>query len=141
MIIMSVDLGLARTGIAVSDSGESFAFPKTVIKEYNEERLVERIATLAEEYGAEQIVVGYPKNMNGSEGDRAQKCAELAQKIGEKSQRETVLWDERCTTVSAHTALNFTDTRGKKRKEVIDSVAAVIILEDYLRYKKNTNQS
>lgn len=137
MIIMSVDLGKARTGIAVSDSGESFAFPKTVITEYNTERLVNKISALANEYGAELIVVGYPKNMDGSLGSRAEECKEIAEKIGLTSGKATVLWDERCTTVSAHTALNFTDTRGKKRKEVIDAVAAVIILEDYLKYRKN----
>ena len=137
MIIMSGDLGKARTGIAVSDSGESFAFPKTVITEYNTERLVNKISALANEYGAELIVVGYPKNMDGSSGSRAEECKEIAEKIGSVSGKETVLWDERCTTVSAHTALNFTDTRGKKRKEVIDAVAAVIILEDYLKYRKN----
>ncbi|MGN0451208.1 MAG: Holliday junction resolvase RuvX [Acutalibacteraceae bacterium] len=138
MIIMSVDLGKARTGIAVSDSGESFAFPKTVITEYNTERLINKISTLANEYGAELIVVGYPKNMDGSSGSRAEECKEIAERIGLASGKNTVLWDERCTTVSAHTALNFTDTRGKKRKEVIDAVAAVIILEDYLKYRKNS---
>lgn len=137
MIIMSVDLGKARTGIALSDSGESFAFPKTVITEYNTERLVKKVAALANEYGAELIVVGYPKNMDGSAGSRAEECKEIAEKIGVEAQKETVLWDERCTTVSAHTALNFTNTRGKKRKEVIDAVAAVIILEDYLKFRKN----
>lgn len=137
MIIMSVDLGKARTGIAISDSGESFAFPKTVITEYNTEKLVKKVAALANEYGAELIVVGYPKNMDGSLGSRAEECKEIAEKIGATSGKETVLWDERCTTVSAHTALNFTDTRGKKRKEVIDAVAAVIILEDYLKFRKN----
>ena len=137
MIIMSVDLGKARTGIAVSDSGESFAFPKTVITEYNTERLVNKISALANEYGAELIVVGYPKNMDGSLGSRAEECKEIAEKIGSVSGKETVLWDERCTTVSAHTALNFTDTRGKKRKEVLDQAAAAIILESFLAYRKN----
>lgn len=138
MIIMSVDLGKARTGIAVSDSGESFAFPKQVITEYNTEKLVQKICALAQEYSAKLIVVGLPKNMDGSLGWRADECSEIAKKIEETSQLETVLWDERCTTVSAHTALNFTDTRGKKRKNVVDAVAAVIILEDYLKYRKNT---
>ena len=137
MIIMSVDLGKARTGIALSDSGESFAFPKTVITEYNTEKLVKKIAALSGEYGAELIVVGYPKNMDGTAGSRAQECKEIAERIAKESGKETVLWDERCTTVSAHTALNYTDTRGKKRKEVIDAVAAVIILEDYLNFRKN----
>ena len=134
---MSVDLGKARTGIAVSDSGESFAFPKTVITEYNTDKLIDKICTLAKENSTKLLVVGYPKNMDGSAGWRAVECKEIADKLTEKSGIETVLWDERCTTVSAHTALNFTDTRGKKRKQVVDAVAAVIILEDYLSYRKN----
>ena len=137
MIIMSVDLGKARTGIAVSDSGESFAFPKTVITEYNNEKIIVKICNCANEYSAELIVVGLPKNMDGSIGWRAEECSETAEKIKEKSGKEVVMWDERCTTVSAHTALNFTDTRGKKRKNVVDAVAAVIILEDYLNFRKN----
>lgn len=138
MIIMSVDLGKARTGIAVSDEGERFAFPKTVITEYSTARLIEKIIAKARELKAELIVVGYPKNMNGSVGSRAEECAGIARIIEEKCGIETVLWDERCTTVSAHMALNYTDTRGKKRKSVIDAVAAVIILEDYLRYRSTT---
>ena len=138
MIIMSVDLGKVRTGIAVSASGESFAYPKKVITEYNTEKLVEKIKSSALEYKAELIVVGLPKNMDGSLGFRAEECSSIAEMIKETSCLPVVLWDERCTTVSAHKALNFTDTRGKKRKEVIDAVAAVIILEDYLAFRKNT---
>ena len=137
MIIMSVDLGKARTGIAVSDNGESFAFPKKVITEYNEDRLVSKICETASELSAKLIVVGYPKNMDGSEGSRAEECKAIADKITTQSGIETIMWDERCTTISAHTALNYTNTRGKKRKEIVDAVAAVIILEDYLSYRKN----
>jgi putative Holliday junction resolvase len=135
---MSVDLGKARTGIAISDKNESFAFPKTVITEYNTARLVEKISLLSKEYEAEMIVVGLPKNMDGSLGFRAEECSIIAEKIKEASSLPVVMWDERCTTVSAHTALNFTDTRGKKRKQVVDAVAAVIILEDFLAFRKNT---
>ena len=137
MFIMSVDLGKARTGIAISDNGESFAFPKKVITEYNEEKLITKICDTAKELSAELIVVGFPKNMDGSEGSRAEECKAIAKKITELSGIETVMWDERCTTISAHTALNYTNTRGKKRKEVVDAVAAVIILEDYLSFRKN----
>lgn len=136
MIVMSVDLGLARTGIAISDIGESFAFPKTVIHEYNREKLIDKICVLASEYGAEEIVVGLPKNMDGSLGERAVTCQEIAEEIGKRSSLKTVLWDERCTTVAAHNVLNMNDKRGKKRKEVVDAVAAVIILEGYLASKK-----
>lgn len=141
MIIMSVDLGKARTGIAISDSTENFAFPKDVITEYNTDKLIDKICNKANEYSAELIVVGLPKNMDGSIGFRAIECNEIAEKIREKSMKEVVMWDERCTTISAHTALNFTNTRGKKRKEIVDAVAAVIILEDYLNYRKNTRSS
>lgn len=134
---MSVDLGKARTGIAISDNGESFAFPKTVINEYNTQKLITKITDCAKEYSAELIVVGLPKNMDGSEGERAEECREIGLEIANQSGIEVVMWDERCTTVSAHTELNFTDTRGKKRKAVVDAVAAVIILEDYLRFRKN----
>ena len=134
MIIMSVDLGDARTGIAVSDKGEGFAFPRTVIQEWNKDRLVEKILAEAKATAAEKIVVGLPKNMDGSLGFKAQECTELANKIRVGfTTGEVVMWDERCTTVSAHHALNATNTRGKKRKAIVDAVAATMILEDYLR--------
>ncbi|MBE6760747.1 MAG: Holliday junction resolvase RuvX [Ruminococcaceae bacterium] len=134
MIIMSVDLGDARTGIAVSDIGEGFAFPRTVINEWNKDKLIEKILLEAQNAGAEKIVVGLPKNMDGSFGFKAQECTELAEKIRSGFKNgEVVMWDERCTTVSAHHALNATNTRGKKRKAIVDAVAATMILEDYLR--------
>lgn len=133
MIIMSVDLGKARTGLAVSDPSGQFAFPKEVITEYNTERLVEKVCEKAKEFSAERIVVGYPKNMDGSLGERAQECAAIAEEIKTKSGLDVVLWDERCTTVTAHNYLSMNNVRGKKRKQTVDAVAAVIILEDYLR--------
>lgn len=137
MIIMSVDLGKARTGIAVSDSSESFAFPKTVITEYSSERLVSKLCDIAQELSAELVVMGLPKNMDGSSGFRAVECEEIAAAFREKSGLETVMWDERCTTISAHTALDMSGRHGKKRKQVVDAVAATIILEDYLAFRKN----
>lgn len=137
MLIMSVDIGTARTGVALSDKSEGFAFPKGVITEYNRERLIERLAAKATELGAEMIVVGYPKNMDGSEGFKAQECAAAAESLKTATGLPIELWDERCTTVSAHTALNYTDVRGKKRKQTVDAVAATIILEDFLRHRAN----
>ena len=137
MIIMAVDSGKVRTGIAVSDVGENFAFPKPVIHERNEERLIEKLMNCATEYGAGLIVLGLPKNMNGSLGPRAEECRVLAEQLTEKSGTQVILWDERCTTVSAHAALNDTGLHGRGRKQVIDAVAAVIILESYLSYRKN----
>jgi putative Holliday junction resolvase len=139
MVIMAIDLGDARTGVAVSDAGEGFAFPKGVIHEYNKDKLLQRLTDTARELAAEQLVVGFPKNMDGSVGFKAKECEEMGRRLADMTGLPLVLWDERCTTVSAHTALNFTDTRGKKRKNVVDAVAATIILEDYLRSRKNKN--
>lgn len=133
MIIMSVDLGKVRTGIAVSDPSGQFAFPKDVITEYRTDRLIEKVCEKAKELSAERIVVGYPKNMDGTPGERAQECAAIAEQINALSGIDIVLWDERCTTITAHNYLNMNDVRGKKRKQTVDAVAAVIILEDYLR--------
>ena len=137
MKIMAIDLGNARTGVAVSDPTESFAFPNCVITEYNEERRIKKLADKALELSAELIVAGLPKNMDGSEGFRAEECRATAEKVAEAAGLPLVMWDERCTTVSAHTVLNMNDTRGKKRKETVDAVAAVMILEDYLAFRKN----
>ena len=81
--------------------------------------------------------MGLPLNMNGSEGESAENARILSEMLREKTGLEIILWDERCTTVTAHKYLNITDTRGKKRKAVVDSVAAVIILEDYLSFRRN----
>lgn len=139
MIIMSVDCGKARTGIAYSDKGESFAFPSTVITEYNAERLAKKISEEAKKLSAELIVVGLPRRTDGSLGDSAEECKALAERVAEISGIKVEMYDERFTTVSAHTALNATDTRGKKRRAVIDAVAATMILEDYLAYRKNSD--
>ena len=82
-------------------------------------------------------MVGYPKNMNNTIGERAEKCENFAKLLSELSGLPYVLWDERSTTVSAHNYLNETNVRGKKRKNIVDAVAAVIILESYLGYRKN----
>ncbi|MBR0467228.1 MAG: Holliday junction resolvase RuvX [Clostridia bacterium] len=133
MKIMSVDLGLARTGVAVSDESGGFAFPKCVITEYNKEKLIEKIIEIAKAEKAGRIVVGLPVNMDGSRGERAETCTEIAKEIQEKGNIETVLWDERGTTITANNYLNENNVRGKKRKQTVDAVAATIILEDYLR--------
>lgn len=140
MRIMSVDLGMARTGVALCDPAETLASPLCVIHERREDQLLEELARIAKEQGAERIVVGLPKNMDGSSGERAQACQAIAERLEAICGIQTVLFDERCTTVSAHQYLNATDTRGKKRKQVVDAVAAVIILEDYIRYRKNNGE-
>lgn len=138
MVILSVDYGDMRTGIAVCDALEMLASPVTVIKESYEPKLIAEIKKISQVKKPSIIVVGKPKNMDGSEGFRAQKCIEFAQKLEEETGIHTEMWDERLTTVSAHKALNVTNTRGKDRKAVVDAVSAVMILEDFLRHRKNT---
>ena len=132
MIIMAVDLGKARTGIAASDKTEYLASPVKVISQHNREKLLSEICETAREIKAELIVVGLPKNMDGSEGESAQNARNMAGLIADELGLEVKLWDERCTTVTAHGYLNDTNTRGKKRKAVIDSVAATVILQSFL---------
>lgn len=116
MIIMSVDFGDSRTGIAVCGKSELIASPVTVIQEKDFDKCIEKTAELAKEQRAEEIVVGYPKNMNGTIGERCEKCQLFAEKLEAMTGIPTKLWDERCTTVSAHNYLNDTNTRGKSAK-------------------------
>lgn len=132
MKILAVDLGLARTGIAVSDPRELLASPVGTLEEYNLDRLVTRVAAIAAEQRAELIVVGHPKNMDGSRGESARRAEDFAAALGQAAGLPVELWDERMTTVSAIGYLNQTDVRGKKRKQVVDTVAATIILQDFL---------
>jgi len=138
LIIMSVDFGDSRTGIAVCGKSEMIASPVTVINEKDFTECIKKTAALAKEQRAEEVVVGYPKNMNGTVGERAEKCQLFADELAKLIDCPVKLWDERCTTVSAHNYLNVTNTRGKKRKAVVDAVAATIILESYLEFRRNT---
>ena len=133
MVIISVDYGDVRTGVAACDKLQLLASPVTVIKQKDPELLSEEIKKICLEKKAEKIVLGLPKNMDGSEGFRAEACKEFAKLLSVKTGLSVDFQDERLTTVSAHNILNATDTRGKKRKAVVDAVSAVLILEDYLR--------
>ena len=137
MKIMAVDFGDARTGLAICDKTELLASPVGVIHEKRFEHAVEKVAAAAAENRAEAVIVGLPLNMNGSEGPRAELCRNFAEQLSSNVNVPVRMWDERQTTVSAAGYLNQTDTRGKKRKEVIDAVAAVIILDSYLQWRKN----
>jgi putative Holliday junction resolvase len=136
MIILSVDYGDKRTGIAVCDKLEMLASPVCVITEWNIDSLANKIIDIAKEKRAEEIVVGLPKNMDGSEGFRADACKELGEKLKNLSEIPVQFWDERLTTVSAHKILSDNNVRGKKRKAVVDAVAADIILQDYIDSRK-----
>ena len=141
MKILAVDLGKARTGLAICDEQEMLASPLKVIAERNQERLVEQVVAEAQENRVKMLVVGLPKNMDGSEGESAQNARAFAQRLEEASGIPVAMRDERGTTVSAHGYLNTTDTRGKKRKAVVDAVAATIILQEFLDYRKNHSDS
>ena len=137
MVILSVDYGRVRTGIAVCGKNEIIASPVEVIKEVRQEVLAEKISMLCRQKGAEQIVLGLPKNMDGTEGESALNVRAFSEILQTVTGLPVVLQDERGTTVTAYGYLDRTNTYGKKRKAIVDSVAAVIILEDYLRYRRN----
>lgn len=137
MKIMSVDLGDTRTGLAACDKTEFLASPIGVIVEKNFDQCLKKVAIAVKEYQIELIVVGNPINMNGTLGDRSKKSALFKEKLEKIVEIPVVLWDERSTTVSATKYLNEVNVRGKKRKESIDAVAATIILENYMIYRKN----
>lgn len=136
MIIISVDLGHARTGLAISDKSGFLASSLCVIEEHNDDRLVQKIADKIKENKAERVVVGLPKNMDGSEGESATRARELAQKISDLADVPYVMQDERGTTITAHAYLSAKEIYGKKRKKQVDAVAASIILQDYLDSQK-----
>ncbi len=136
MRIMAVDLGLVRTGLAICDQQEILATPAGVITEGNPEKVPFLVAEEAKKPGAEMIVVGLPKNMNGTEGESAARAERFAEKMKELTGLPVQMWDERMTTVTAIGYLNENNVRGKKRKSVVDAVSAVIILQNFLDSRK-----
>lgn len=140
MKIMAVDYGDARTGLAVCDRTEFLASPIGTIEERNAQLLAMKVAHMAQQYEVGEIIVGLPLNMNGSRGPRAEKCEAFANMLNELTEIPVNMWDERSTTVSAHNILNETNVRGKKRKAVVDTVAATVILEAYLEYRRKNKQ-
>ena len=137
MKIMAVDYGAARTGLAVCDRTEFLASPVGVIHEKEYIQTINKVAIATKEYDVKAVVIGYPRNMDGSIGEKARKCEDFAEKLRAIIEIPVTLWDERQTTMQAATYLNEINVRGKKRKDIIDEVAATIILESYLAYRKN----
>lgn len=130
---MSLDVGTRTIGIAVSDLMGLIANGVETIHRTSEERDYQRLAELIAEHEVDTLVVGYPKNMNGTVGERAQACAAMAEELRKRFPTlEVVLWDERLSTVAAEKVLVEADLRRKKRKQVIDMMAAVVILQNYL---------
>lgn len=130
--IMGIDYGDRRTGIAVSDPLGMLAGGIGTIKAEGDRSLIAQIMKLTEEYEIEKFVLGNPVNMNGTEGPRSEKAKAFAEKLKKESGLEVILFDERCTTMQAHEIMNLTDTRGKKRKDNVDTLSAQIILQNYL---------
>ena len=131
--ILSVDFGDTRTGLAVSDISRFLASGIGYISPGGIEKTANKVAEIAAEQGASAIVVGLPKNMDGSEGFRAERCREFADLLRDRlPTTPIVMMDERLTTVSASRYLNETNTRGAKRKGVIDTLSAQIILQNAL---------
>lgn len=134
MKLMGIDYGDARIGVAFSDplcvTAQGFGTFK------NTDKVCGELAALAREQGAERIVFGLPKNMNNSEGESAAKVRAFAEEIEGLSGLEVAFWDERLTTVAAHAFLSQLDVRGKKRKALVDTVSAALILEGYMQFLK-----
>ena len=137
MKIMAVDYGDSHTGLACCDRTETLASPLGVIDERNLNICVEKVAAASVEYEAGLIVVGNPLNMNGSEGPRSEICKNFAELLRNYVEVPVVMWDERSSTVTAHQMMNEVNKRGKKRKAVIDAVAAAVILENYMAWRAN----
>lgn len=133
---LGIDFGDSRTGFAVSDELGFGAAALDNFKTGSITKLAEHAAALAKEHGVSEIIMGYPRNMDGTPGIRAERTERLAEKLRETTGLPVILWDERLTTVSAHRLMNTTNVRGKKRKEAVDSISAAIILESYLDSKK-----
>lgn len=132
MKILAIDLGDVRSGVAISDANEILASPIGTISEPDREILLQKILNIVSENEVGKIVLGLPRNMDGTEGDSAKKSREFGENLRKNSGLEVVFQDERGTTLEASGYLNVSDVRGKKRKKIIDSVAATIILQNYL---------
>ena len=137
MRIMAIDYGDAHTGVAISDPTGFLAGFTTTIDAYRPEAVAERVAALAQEHGVEELVLGHPNNMDGTRGPRSEKAQAMKVLLEETSSLPVILWDERRTTIDAHQILLNNGKNAKKRKKVVDAVAASLILEGYLTYKKS----
>ena len=132
MRIMAIDYGDARTGLCVSDFTGTIPGEAWVVREYNAERLAQTIAAQAKEREVSRLVLGLPKNMDGTEGPRAEKARELARLLAETGAPELVFWDERRSSIEAHAILHAVGKKEKKHRANVDAVAASVILEAYL---------
>lgn len=132
---MAIDYGDVRTGIAFCDKNEMLASPFTVIKESYQPKLVDKIVEIISSEKPEKIIIGLPRNMDGSYGYRCDECKSLGEALSSKVELPIEFEDERLTTVMAHNVLSSNNVRGKKRKDTVDAVSAVMILQGYIDRK------
>ena len=132
MRIMGIDYGDARTGLAVSDEMNILVGEAWTLNEWDPERVAEKIVYEAQARNVKRLVLGLPKNMDGSEGPRAEKCRAFAELLRQKTDIELVMWDERRSSIEAHAILHAVGKKEKKHRKTVDAVAASLILEGYL---------
>ncbi len=140
MVVMAIDYGDAHTGVAISDPTGFLTGTVTTIHSRKAEVVLEGLARLVRDHRVEQLVMGFPRNMDGSEGPRAQLYRDFAAQVAQVTGLEPVLWDERRTTVDAHRILFESGKNAKKRKNTVDAVAASLILEGYLDFLRMKNR-
>ena len=138
MRVMAIDYGDARTGVAISDPTGLLAGFTAVIPERRSERVAEELARLVRAHGVERLVLGFPRNMDGTEGPRAERYRAFAEQVEAAAGLRPVLWDERRTTIEAHGILHASGKRMKQHKKTVDAVAASLILEGYLSYLRRS---
>ena len=136
MKIMAIDYGDAHTGVAISDRTGTLCGFSAVVNAYRQEALTERLQALIAEHEVTELVLGHPVNMDGTRGSRAEKAEAFADTLRAATGLSVTLWDERRTTVDAHNILANNGKRARERKKTVDAVAAALILEGYLTYKK-----
>ena len=136
MRVMAIDYGDAHTGVALSDPTGFLAGYTTTINSWRQEVVVDELAKLIQQHRPGEVVLGFPKNMDGTDGRKADLYRELAVKLEERTGMRVILWDERRTTIDAHQILFSQGKDGRKRKKIVDAVAASLILENYLDFKR-----
>ena len=136
MRVMAIDYGDAHTGVALSDPTGFLTGSTATIHSRRREEVVDRLVRLIGEHRPDEVVLGFPKNMDGTDGRRADRYRQLAAALEEATGKRVVLWDERRTTIDAHQILFNQGKDGRKRKKMVDAVAASLILENYLDYKR-----
>ena len=136
MRVMAIDYGDAHTGVALSDPTGFLVGTTTTINSWRQEVVVDQLVKLIEVHRPDEVVLGFPKNMDGTDGRKADLYRDLAAMLKERTGMEIVLWDERRTTIDAHQILFNQGKNGRKRKKIVDAVAASLILENYLDFKR-----